>query len=114
MKKTIGFPLKMFGAFALLGAAGLGHAAEQITHYTYGNGKVDQWFIVLESLTCFKFRFVSSPQVAAGSAANEAVPAPSEAATNRAISVRFIRALSLVVSVVTVIGQRQSMVGARP
>jgi hypothetical protein len=45
MKKTIGFPLRILGAFALLGAAGLGHAAEQITHYTYSNGKIDQFFI---------------------------------------------------------------------
>ena len=43
-RKTMGFTLRMLGAFALLGAAGLGHA-EQITHNTYGSGKIDQWFI---------------------------------------------------------------------
>ena len=51
MKRTIGFPLRILGAFALLGAAGLGHAAEQITHYTYGNGKIDQFFISEPTVT---------------------------------------------------------------
>jgi hypothetical protein len=38
-EKTFGFTLRMLGAFALLGAAGLGHA-EQINHSTFD--KVDQ------------------------------------------------------------------------
>jgi len=38
-RKTIGFTVRILGAFALLGAAGLGHAAEQITHYTYSTEK---------------------------------------------------------------------------
>ena len=50
-RKTIGFPLRILGAFALLGAAGLGHAAEQITHYTYSNGKIDQFFISEPTVT---------------------------------------------------------------
>src|SRR6185369_5686635 len=51
MKRTIGFPLRILGAFALLNAAKLGHAAEQITHYTYGNGKIDQFFISEPTVT---------------------------------------------------------------
>ena|SRR5579872_4134104 len=47
MKKTIG--LRLLGAFALLGAAGLGHAAETITHQTFG--KIDQYVISEPTVT---------------------------------------------------------------
>jgi hypothetical protein len=42
MKNTIGFTLRMLGAVACLGAAGLGYA-EDMSHATYG--KTEQWFI---------------------------------------------------------------------
>ena len=60
-RKTIGFTVRILGAFALLGAAGLGHAAEQITHYTYSNGKIDQFFISEPTVTSAGGKFY--PQI---------------------------------------------------